>query len=108
MASKTLGYKLPQNNPAYKLFKVSGWMLEAHALEYLMSLRVDSRHLYFQPVSENPKKNSQISKLSTPVSKEKPLDRLIRWASGNAVMYRIVEVKLKNDTFTTVTVVFRV
>jgi hypothetical protein len=108
MANATLGYSMPTNNPAYKMFRVSGWMLEAHALEYLMSLRVDSRHLYFQPVSENPKKNSQICKLSTPVSKEKPLDRLIRWASGNTVMYRIVEVQLKGDNYTTVTVVFRV
>jgi hypothetical protein len=104
MANKPLGYKLPQNNPAYKMYKVSGWMLETHALEYLMCARVDPRHLYFKPVSETKK----IEMLATPVSKEKPLDRLIRWASGNAVMYRIVEVQLKGDNYTTVTVVFRV
>ena len=103
MANATLGYSLPGKNPAYKLFKVSGWMLEKHALEYLMSARVDSRHMYFLPVSET--KNLQIP--ATPVSKEKPLDSLIRWASGNAVMYRIVEVQLKGDNYTTVTVVFR-
>jgi hypothetical protein len=104
MANATLGYSMPTNNPAYKMFRVSGWMLEAHALEYLMSLRVDSRHMYFLPVSET--KNLQIP--ATPVSKERPLDYLIRWASGNSVQYRIVEVKLAGDAFTTVTVVFKV
>lgn len=105
----TLGYILPgKNTPAYKLFKVSGWMLEKHMLEYLMSIRVDSRHMYFQPVSENPKKNSQINKLATPVTQKRPLDYLIRWASGSAVEFRIIEVQLKGDAFTTVTVVFKV
>jgi hypothetical protein len=104
MANKTLGYSLPGNNPAYKLYRVSGWMRENRMLEYLMCIRVDPRRLYFQPVSENPKKKGFLSK----TVEDMPLDRLIEWAVTNAVQFRVVEVKLKGDDYTTVTIVFKV
>jgi len=104
MANKPLGYSLPGNNPAYQLFKVSGWMREHRMLEYLMCIRVDPRRLYFQPVSENPKKKALMSK----TIEDMPLDRLIEWAVTNSVQFRIIEVQLKDDIFASVTVVFRV
>lgn len=103
MANKPLGYSLPGNNPAYSKFKVSGWMRENRMLEYLMCIRVNPRRLYFQPVSEDPKKKGLLSK----TIEDMPLDRLIEWAVTNAVQFRVIEVQLK-DYDTSVTVAFKV
>jgi hypothetical protein len=92
MANKPLGYSLPGNNPAYKLYRVSEWMRENRMLEYLMFIQVNPERLYFQPVSENPKKKGLLSK----TVEDMPLDRLIEWAVTNAVQFRIIEVQLKD------------